>query len=68
MNLTKAPSRNRPAATSSTPEIIVARISPSIPCCITVAATSTMKAPAGPPIWNRLPPSAETTKPPTIAV
>ena len=34
----------------------------------TVAATSTMKAPAGPPIWNRLPPSAETRKPPTIAV
>jgi hypothetical protein len=29
---------------------------------------STMKAPAGPPIWKRLPPSAETRKPPTIAV
>ena len=27
-----------------------------------------MKAPAGPPIWKRLPPSAETRKPPTIAV
>ncbi len=27
-----------------------------------------MKAPAGPPIWNRLPPSAETRNPPTIAV
>ena len=25
-------------------------------------------SPAGPPIWNRLPPSAEITKPPTIAV
>ena len=25
-----------------------------------------MKAPAGPPIWNRLPPSAEMRKPPTI--
>ena len=34
---------------------------------LTVAATSTMKAPAGPPIWKRLPPSAETRKPPTIA-
>ena len=27
-----------------------------------------MKAPAGPPIWKRLPPSSETMKPPTIAV
>jgi hypothetical protein len=50
------------------PAIIVARISPSMPCRSTVAATSTMKAPAGPPIWKRLPPSAETRKPPTIAV
>ena len=25
-------------------------------------------APAGPPIWNRLPPSAETMNPPTMAV
>ena len=31
-------------------------------------ATRTIKAPAGPPIWKRLPPSAETMKPPTIAV
>ena len=29
---------------------------------------STMKAPAGPPIWKRLPPSAEIRKPPTMAV
>jgi hypothetical protein len=28
----------------------------------------TMKAAAGPPIWNRLPPSAEMTKPATTAV
>ncbi len=27
-----------------------------------------MKAPAGPPIWKRLPPSKDTRKPPTIAV
>ena len=27
-----------------------------------------MKAPAGPPIWKRLPPSSDTMKPPTIAV
>jgi len=35
---------------------------------IAVAATSTMNAPAGPPIWNRLPPSAEMKKPATMAV
>jgi hypothetical protein len=47
---------------------MVARISPSTPCRATVAATSTMKAPAGPPIWKRLPPSSDTMKPPMIAV
>ena len=62
------PRPSKPAAHSSTPESAVARISPSTPCAVTVAATSTMKAPAGPPIWNRLPPSAETRNPPTIAV
>ena len=41
---------------------------PSIPWRATVAATSTMKAPAGPPTWKRLPPSAEIRKPPTMAV
>ena len=48
---------------------MVASIRPSMPCCARrSAATSTMKAPAGPPIWKRLPPRAETRKPPTIAV
>jgi hypothetical protein len=51
-----------------TPAIIVATIRPSTPWVATVVATSTMKAPAGPPIWCRLPPSRETRKPPTIAV
>jgi len=55
-------------ASRKTPDIIVASNSPSTPSRWTVAATSTMKAPAGPPIWKRLPPSAETMKPPTIAV
>ena len=68
MNFTNVPSPSSPAAASISPDIAVARISPSIPCAATVAATSTMNAPAGPPIWNRLPPSAETRKPPTIAV
>ena len=62
----KVPSRSRPIAVSISPDRKVASSSPSTPCCATVAATSTMKAPAGPPIWNRLPPSAETMKPPTI--
>ena len=31
-------------------------------------ATRTMKAPAGPPIWKRLPPSADTIAPPMIEV
>ena len=39
-----------------------------MPCCATVAATSTINAPAGPPTWKRLPPSAETRNPPTMAV
>ena len=33
---------------SRKPDMKVARISPSMPCWATVAATSTMKAPAGP--------------------
>ncbi len=33
-----------------------------------VEATRGMKAPAGPPIWKREPPSAEIRKPPTMAV
>jgi hypothetical protein len=50
------------------PAIIVARIRPSTPWRSTVEATSTMKAPAGPPIWKRLPPNADTMNPPMIAV
>jgi len=50
------------------PQSRVARSSPLVPCCATVAATSTMNAPAGPPIWKRQPPSSETTKPSMIAV
>ncbi len=50
-----------------TPDSSVATSNPSTPCVATVPATSTMKAPAGPPIWCRLPPSAETRNPPMIA-
>ena len=66
MYLMKVPRRRNPIASSITPDMAVARITPSTPCCSTAAATSTMKAPAGPPIWKRLPPSAETRKPPTM--
>ena len=68
MNLMKVPSLRKPTTARKMPDRKVARISPSMPCCATVAATSTMKAPAGPPIWKREPPSSETMKPPTAAV
>src|SRR3546814_11648278 len=66
MYLMKVPSRSSPTAASISPDRKVASSVPSTPCWATVAATSTIKAPAGPPIWNRLPPKAETMKPPTI--
>ena len=51
-----------------TPAISTAVASPPTPIWSTQTATSTMKAPAGPPIWNRDPPSADTSAPPTMAV
>ena len=68
MYLMNVPNRRNPATSSTRPDRKVARIKPSTPCRVTVAATSTMNAPAGPPTWNRLPPRAEMMKPPTIAV
>ncbi|KCZ48874.1 hypothetical protein HY17_14815 [Hyphomonas sp. CY54-11-8] len=62
------PRRNQPASASRMPDISTARIKPSMPWVAAVVLTSTINAPAGPPIWNRLPPSSETRKPPTIAV
>jgi hypothetical protein len=50
MYLTKVPSRSRPTASMITPDISVASRSPLSPWRVKVAATSTMKAPAGPPI------------------
>ena len=50
MNLIYVPSFKKPIAASITPDIIVASSKPSRPCACAVAATSTMKAPAGPPI------------------
>ena len=50
-----------------TPAIIVHMNRPSTPCSATMPATTTTKAPVGPPIWKREPPSAEIRKPVTIA-
>jgi hypothetical protein len=50
MNFMKVPRRRKPAAAIIRPDRNVARTNPIIPCSATVAATSTMKAPAGPPI------------------
>ena len=61
------PSRRYPAHSMMMPAISVAVSSPPTPYVATVPATSTMKAPAGPPTWCRLPPSAETRKPPKMA-
>ena len=52
MNLMYVPSFRKPIAARITPDIIVASSRPSSPCACAVAATSTMNAPAGPPIWK----------------
>ena len=46
----------------------MATISPSIPSWATIPATIVANAAVGPAIWTLLPPSAEMTKPATIAV
>ena len=48
--------------------MMVAMNRPDRPKRSMIVPISTMKAPAGPPIWNRLPPSADIRKPPTTAV
>ncbi len=67
MNLTAAPMPVTPSMTSITPAIIVHMNRPSTPYFATMPATTTTKAPVGPPIWTRDPPSAEIMKPVTIA-
>ncbi len=51
MNRTAVPSPADPAATSSSPAIIVHMNRPSMPCSATMALTTTTNAPVGPPIW-----------------
>ena len=50
MNLMYVPSLSKPMPASISPASIVASNKPSSPCACAVAATSTMNAPAGPPI------------------
>src|SRR2546422_8125271 len=58
MNLIAPPRRTTPKMTRITPAIMVAAASPSTPWRCTMAYTITTKAPVGPPIWTREPPSA----------
>ena len=67
MNLTVDPRPVSPMMTSRTPAIIVHMNRPSMPNSATMPATTTTKAPVGPPIWHREPPRAEIRKPVTMA-
>jgi len=64
---TMVPMPVTPSNTSNTPAIIVHINRPSIPCFATMPATTTTKAPVGPPICVFEPPSAEIRNPVTIA-
>ena len=68
MNFTAVPRPVTARHQQQTPAIIVTISRPERPCCAMMPATMTTKAPVGPPIWTREPPSAETSNPPTIAV
>jgi hypothetical protein len=57
----------KPMMTSIAPAMTVHMKRPSTPYFETMPATTTTKAPVGPAIWTREPPSAETTKPLTTA-
>ncbi len=67
MKRTTDPVPVTPRMISRTPAIIVHMNRPEIPCSATMPETTTTKAPVGPPIWTRDPPSAEIRNPVTIA-
>ena len=67
MNFTALPIPVRPSMTSIRPAMIVQISSESKPYFATMPATTTTKAPVGPPIWSREPPSAEIRNPATTA-
>ena len=62
------PRWNKPITTSITPAISVAIARPCKPNVAMMLYTITIKAPVGPPICTELPPNADTTKPPIMAV
>ena len=66
MYLTAVPRPVTPSRIRITPAISVHMNRPSMPCAATMPETTTTKAPVGPPIWTRDPPSAEMMKPATI--
>ena len=68
MNRTADPIPVAPNTTSITPAITVQTNSPSTPWSATMPATMTTKAPVGPPIWSRDPPSSEINPPAMMAV
>ncbi len=62
------PSLLAPSTNKITPAISAQTASASGPCAMTMGASNGTNAPAGPPICTREPPSAETKKPPMMAV
>jgi hypothetical protein len=60
---TAAPKPVSPISNSTMPAISVTIAKPLMPKRRTIPATITTKAPVGPPIWVREPPSAEIRKP-----
>lgn len=67
MNFTAEPSPVAPITTRIMPAIMVDMKRPSMPYFAMTAATTTTKAPVGPPIWKLDPPKAEMSSPVTIA-
>ncbi|MCY1457367.1 hypothetical protein D9M68_1005330 [compost metagenome] len=68
MNFMMAPRRVMPRSNRMAPAIMVAICRPSTPCLAVTPARMTMKAPVGPAICRRLPPSKVTSRPPMMAV
>ncbi len=68
MNLIAPPNPSRPIPIRMSPAMRVAASNPSTPYCCTMPYTITTKAPVGPPICTREPPSAEIRNPARIAV
>ena len=67
MYLTAVPRPVMPSRIRMMPASSVHMNSPSRPWAATMPETTTTKAPVGPPIWTREPPSAEMVKPATTA-